>query len=202
MRKSHIRRFAAAIAAALLAPVAVQAESASVCVTCSDPALTYLCRVQGADVDDRVLQHYCIARTAAEGGHKFCGASRTPPDACVGAERSYVYEESAVPPALEATAAPPPALSLDRPRPLRPNAESNAASAADEAPESILEESARPVGPIRRVGGAIRATGQAVGGVAQTTGQRVGTAARTTVRCVRTLLRDCAPPEAPPVPER
>lgn len=198
----------AAAAALLSATGGGIAGAQPVCVVCTEPAQTYVCRVDTTSVapDSKAMQLYCIVRTAKEGNHRACAVSRSAAR-CDGIEKIYSYDGPAIPAALESAAA----------RALAPAGEAApepAAPARDVAgngpPETVAEMTARAARAsrerlrttgetvttvTRRTGERVGSAAQGVGEAAQITGRVVGRTARTAFDCVRTLFRNCGSSE-------
>ena len=173
----------------LVSAVSAQAGEATYCVTCLAPARTYSCTVKTPknDPGEKALRLYCMARSAAEGGHDSCAAARDDAAKCQGTHKVYTYKGPDIPPALR---------SAIEKRIEKQQARSGAApdQAANEPPQkqdTLVDLTSRTLKSTREgaIGGAIKNTGKAVGGVAKGTGRVVGKAAKGTGRAVSGAAR-------------
>ncbi len=190
----HIATAIAALGAGLAAAGSARAGESTFCVTCLEPNRVYACTVATPrnDPGEKALRLYCIARSAAAGGHKNCGAARYDAASCKGVPKRYTYNGPNIPPALQGA--------IDkRLQKLDAKGEGAAASpqaqqAEPEKPDTLVDITTRTIkstseGAGEAVGGAIRGTGRVVGGAAKGTGRAVGTVAKGTGRAVGTVAR-------------
>ncbi|MGI9382452.1 MAG: hypothetical protein ACR2PO_04805 [Methyloligellaceae bacterium] len=165
------------------------------CVICKGPDQAYTCRVDTSKANPglEALQLYCIVKTARDGGHKSCSATRQTATNCKGALRTYTYKGPSLSPRARQAVG-------ERLAPAGSDAAGN--SGADK-PKTLMQFGSRAVKASGRglrkaagrtgqaVGNVTKNTGQRVSGAARSAGGRVGTAARTAYDCVKSLFRKC-----------
>lgn len=170
------------------------AGQTDLCVSCTDPRQTYICRVDTprGSPGDKALQLYCIIKTAKAGGHTSCTVRRDAGAACDGPVMSHVYSGPLIPEALRSA--------VERGRNSSPGQETGAVSDVPQQkggePDTLVEMT----GPAVNAGkAAVRGTGRTIGKIGKKTGQQVGktargakSAARFTYDCVVSFFKDCS----------
>jgi len=190
----------------------LQAGQTDLCISCSDPSETYVCRVDtpGGSPGDKALQFFCIVKTAKLGGHSACSVKRSGNAECSGRVVSHVYDGPVLPAELREKADAIP----DQPQNL-PGQEMSGLPPAPKQrggePDTLVEMT----GPAMNAGkAAARSTSRAVRNAAGSTGETighygkkagrsaseatrdagsaVGGAARYTYNCIKSLFRNCS----------
>ncbi len=185
------------VASAIAAPTAF-------CITCTGPERTYACTVNTSrnDPGEKVLQLYCIARSAADGGHKSCSAARLDAAQCKGTPKTYTYNGPEIPASLQSA--------IEKRLKKRKEAAAPVASDQESRPktqDTLIDLTTRTIKSTRegvgkagstvkgageKIGGAIRGTGRVVGDTIRSTAEVVGSAANYTYNCVFSLFRNCS----------
>lgn len=191
------------IACMVVATAPAAADPTAFCVSCVEPARTYVCRVNTPDNDpgESALQFYCIVRTAREEGHKSCSVSKQLNGVCSGIEKTYTYRGPGLPsgahPDATGTAMAPAPLPVATPPAVR----------EDDKPETLVgltSDGLRATSKVVRnaagsAGKAVKGVAKGTGHAARSAGSRVGDAARSAtsavrgaVGCVWSLFSDCS----------
>lgn len=221
--RATIHGVAAAMIGLSLVPSPARAEMVDLCVACSAPEQTYVCRVNAprADAGDNALQLFCVVKTAKDGGHASCAVRRETGVPCDGPVRLYTYDGPAIPQSLRSNA---------RQAPQRPPGQDDIAIPAAPPqkggePETLVDMTSRAVdagkGGVKSTGKAVGkaagGTGRVIGKAGKSAGKQVGkgvrgakSAARYAYDCVKSFFRNCSgshdeaaetapvPPPAPP----
>jgi len=172
-----------ALALAILNVSPVQADEALFCLTCTEPARSYSCKVKTPDANPgrRALRLYCIVRTAKEGGHDTCRASLSAVQDCKGKLKTYTYKGPAIPKGLQSKAE----KLLGKTK-----SKQNKSKDKDDSEKSdtLVGITSQAVKSSRE---GLSGAGSGVRDATRGTTKRVGNAARTTYRCVTSFFRDC-----------
>lgn len=210
--------FKYAIAAAsfgLTFAVAASARAQEVCVTCSDPDVSYKCSVKDAEKASQVrgatkaLEFLCITELARQGGHRSCRASRDYVGPCLGQQRQIDVTRSSEPQGQTAGTEPPdaerPAEEPRRaagqpPRTLEEMAREGMQKSKQQfdAVDTSMKQAAKDTGKSLEkagaaVGDAFKKTGSAVGDAVHKSGEVV----KKSVECIVTLFTACGQPKQP-----
>lgn len=181
---------ARATAAFLLSAAAwampASAGPSNLCVTCSEPAQSYVCSVDSPLSDNsQALQLFCIIKLAKEGGHKSCAVSKgIEPGKCPGVVKNYRYDGPSLPAQLrtgEGNFA------------HAPQAPAGETGTQKSGPPDTLVEAAKaaPGAASRAVRNVGKGAGEKVGSAAKGVGSKIGDAARNAYDCVTSLFRGC-----------
>ncbi|MGE0612753.1 MAG: hypothetical protein AB7G34_05555 [Hyphomicrobiales bacterium] len=180
---------AAGLALALLPPwAAAVAAPANLCVSCSEPAQTYICSVDSPlSNNSQALQLYCVIKLAKEGNHKSCAVSKDiEPGKCPGTVKAYRYDGPNLPGQLGSgegnfARTPQTGTTAEDEKSGPPDTLVEAARAAPGAASRAVRNVGKGAG--EKVGSAAKGAGHA----AKNVGSRIGDAAR----CVTSLFRGC-----------
>ena len=186
------RRASALLALALLAGAASAQE---VCVSCSEPDLTYRCTIKDSERAanirgaGRVLEYLCLTELARAGGHQNCRVSREYSGPCIGQPRQLdLAKLPEIPPQNSG--------SQDATAGQSPDGTAEPARTAAPRPPRTLEEMAREAGEKskqqfeaadRSMKQAAKDAGTKIGEA----GTAVGDALKKSVVCVVTLFLGC-----------
>lgn len=170
-----------------LMPDLASAGETAYCVTCSDPQKTYLCQVTtpGSSPSKKALQLYCTMRTAKDGKHRSCAASRTPTTQCRGTIRRYTLNLGDDLPGVRSA--------VRQYRGKTPVAKAPEPPTPPEKPKTlfgITSKGVKKTGSL--VGDAARGAKRRVGNA----GTAIGDAARSAFDCMKKLFRKCGKDES------
>lgn len=189
------RVFLAAVVLCLL-PSAGQAAETSFCVTCSAPQKTYVCNVRTptSNPGNKALQLYCMVKTAKDGGHRSCSATRKPTTQCKGTVKNYTFDASGKLPGVRS------AVRQYQGRPQIAKPQPPAMPAEPKKPKTLFgmtSDAVKSTGRgVKKTGGAVvkvtKGAGQKVGNA----GSKIGNAARSAFDCVKKLFRSCGKDES------
>ncbi len=160
---------------------------ADICVSCDNPAETYVCRATAAPEhqsflqDQRLLQVACIRKIATDYGHGQCRTNKTGRQTCTGALVTVDVTDMA-------------RQYVNRlPKPLRPTTGGSASDvpASSDRPEASPSEPKTVVELAKRTAQNSQKQLNNVGEAVQKAGEAVGEGAEKTLRCLGTLFQDC-----------
>lgn len=179
---------------------AVPAAAQEVCVTCSDPDVSYKCSVKDSEKASQIrgagkaIEFLCITELARAGGHRSCRASRDYVGPCLGQQRVIDVTRPSEPP-VQGQQADGDAAETDGtiearrnaanqvPRTLEEMARESAAKSKQQldAADQSMKQAAKDAGKTldkagAAVGDAVKKTGTAVGDAVKKTGTAVGDA--------------------------
>lgn len=197
----------AAVAVALL--LALPASAQEVCVTCSDPDVSYKCSIKDAEKAanvrgaNKAIEFLCITELARQGGHRSCRASREYVGPCLGQPRLIDVTRSTEPkgqtadseqPEVAKPAEEPRRAAGQPPRTLEEMAREGAQKSKQQfdAADQSMKQAAKDAGKSLEnagtaVGDAFKKTGAAVGEAVHKSGEVV----KKSVECIVTLFTSC-----------
>ena len=190
MRLARTRRAAVSFLATAVweAPIA---HGADLCVTCSEPAATYACALEGADPAAPVasgMQVLCIKEMATRGGHGACAISRAPSGALCAGQR-VVIARPAGGVLSQDPAAGVPAAGTNAPAAAAPVPPAKAPPATVEALAKEAAEQSKK--DWEKTKSAVTETTEAAGQGLKKAGNSVGSAVKKTWDCVVSLFTSC-----------
>jgi hypothetical protein len=182
---------------AVLSMLVMPAVAQPLCIRCTGPDATYVCRVENwqAPAADPRLRLYCITEIARAAGHQSCAAVRTETGPCEGQELVL-----AGPGGVEPAAAEVPRLDAPDQQSTEPLAADDIPPVASPAPPG--ETAAAPAapadgpgsaddtingGPSSAIGNAAKSAGEAL----SSAGKAAGEAAKKSWDCLTSLFSDC-----------
>ena len=200
---------ATAVSLVLALGLAAAASAQEVCVTCSDPDVSYKCSIKDSEKASNVrgankaIEFLCITELARQGGHRSCRASRDYVGPCIGQPRQIDLARSTVPqgPAVDngtqeetKPAEEPRRAAGQPPRTLEEMAREGAQKSKQqlEAADQSMKQAAKDAGKTLEkagsaVGDAFKKTGTAVGEAVNKSGEVV----KKSVVCIVTLFTSC-----------
>jgi len=173
------------------------AWASDICVMCTQPAMTYVCRATASPEHNvflhnrRLVQLACIQRLAKSNGHGSCSANQKGIQACTGQLVTIDLTDMA----RQYTHRLPKPLRQENVTIVQPSPPSDSQTESEQEPKTVVEIAKRTVQgskkQLDKAGQTVKKVGKAVGDGAQKIGEVVGDGAKQTWQCLSSLFSEC-----------